>query len=91
VANVVGGVWRYGRAKLVREAERPIYMLAIGKRIRDKRLEKDIAISELSAATRLHYTTIKRLEDGDHRRDFGMWTLVRIALALGCQPSELMP
>jgi DNA-binding XRE family transcriptional regulator len=79
----------YGKARRVDPRKLAAYHLAIGSRLRDRRLELDIAAAELAAATGSHPRTIYRIERGERNTKIG--TFVKFALALSMSPSELMP
>lgn len=87
-----------GRAQRVRLQDVPQYFRIIGRLVRDARLERDVSLSELAAAIGTDQHHIARLERGVIRpktntKPYGPSTglIVRIALALNMQPSELMP
>lgn len=79
----------HGKARRVDPRWDRDYRLAIARRIRDARIEQDIAASELGAAAGIGQRSIYRIETGEHRPL--AQTICRIALALGLSPSELMP
>lgn len=93
----VGSVTRRARAAPVDARELHAYMLAIGRRIRDRR--EEIALSAMAVATAagLNVSHLHRLErgvsarPGRDRRGIKLATLVAIARALSINPSELMP
>ena len=64
-------------------------MVLLARSIRDARMERGVAISELAAATGLNSHHLHRLERGEGEPM--ILTLVRIARALDMQPNELMP
>lgn len=86
-----------GRARRVERKLLPIYLRKLGLRVRDARVERDIAASELAAASGVSVATIHRLETAKPRRSRGrivgarVDTIIAIALALDLSPSELMP
>lgn len=95
---------RRGKARRVDPRWMPDYIKAIGRRIHDLRLERDVAVAELAAATGLGSSAILRLERGFvHRKreiegkriEAGVGTrittVIRCALALGVSPREVMP
>ncbi len=87
----------HGRARRVASSEVPRYFVILGQRVRDARLERDVSMVELAAAIGSNQHHIARLERGNVRRgevgNYGPSTgmVIRIALALGVSPSELMP
>lgn len=86
----------WGKARRVDPSQVTGYSMELGRRIRDLRLELDISIDELSAASGVAKTVITRLERGvschySGARNPHYLTIVRIALALGVMPSEVMP
>lgn len=80
---------RHGKALRVDGRRLAAYHQAIGRRLRDRRLELDVGADELASATGAHPSTIYRIERGARNAKIG--TLVRFALALSISPSELMP
>lgn len=86
----------WGRAHRVDVQRMQSYSIELGRRIRDLRLERDISIAELAAASGVNFHAISRIENGaSDRHGRGRnplyLTIVRLALALGVSPSELMP
>lgn len=85
----------YGKARKVGEWEpRPLFV-QMGELIRDARMAADVALSELSAATGIHVATLSRIENGKslraRNRGARLETVIKIALALGVRPYEVMP
>lgn len=88
----------YGRARDVRGANVRGYLVELGRRIRDKRIELDIPISEIESATGIGRYAIQCIERGesagrDAERRYGcrVQNVILIALALGVSPNEVMP
>jgi DNA-binding Xre family transcriptional regulator len=79
----------YGKAKRFDPTMDLIYRKAIGTRLHNARLERDVSITELSAATGIHTSRISRVERGE--ASCLTISLCRIAVSLGMLPSELMP
>jgi len=79
-----------GHARRVANRETEVYRARLAQNVRDARLERGVAVSELAAAAGLDKCNIHRIERGE-RGWPDMLTLVRIARALDMQPSELMP
>jgi ribosome-binding protein aMBF1 (putative translation factor) len=65
------------------------YQHAIAKRLQDARLERDVSLTELAAATGYDPSSIAKIERGENWPNTR--TLCRLAVALGLSPSELMP
>lgn len=58
-------------------------------RLKELRRERQLSQSELSALSKVHQTTISKLENGKALRvDFA--TLDRLAKALGVEPGQLL-
>lgn len=93
--NLNRAMW--GRARRVDPRWMNDYALALGRNIRDLRLELDISIDELSAASGVDKGVITRLERGigtrnpRNPRNPLYLTIVRLALALGVSPAEVVP
>ena len=81
----------HGHARRVAAGEMQTYMRRLAQSIRDARLERGVAISELAAATGLNEHNLYRIERAEHARTPTLLTIVRIARALDMQPSELVP
>ena len=79
----------HGRARRVAIAEVVRYRALLARAIREARIERGIAMSELAAATGLNETNLYHIEGNEHSPTIS--TLVRIARALDMQPSELVP
>lgn len=79
----------WGRARRVDHRWMRDYRIALGRRIRDARLELDISRDELAAGAGLHVRSVLEIELA--RKNPAFTTIVRLALALGLSPSELMP
>ncbi|WP_308465298.1 helix-turn-helix domain-containing protein [Rathayibacter soli] len=60
----------------------------LGKRVRTFRLELHLTQEELAAAAEIDWTTVGKIERG--LRNPNMHNLIRIARALGKDPSELL-
>lgn len=86
---------KWGHAHRIHPNEPLVLIKQVGRLIRDERLRQDIPQSEIAAATGICEQTLVRIEQGstrrNHNRGMRLDTLVRIALALGVRPSELMP
>ncbi len=80
---------RHGKALRVDPRIDRACQLEVARRIRDARLERDIAVNELSLAAGLGERGLYRIESGQ-RRPLAQ-TICRVAAALGISPSELMP
>lgn len=78
-----------GRARKVDERQLRAYSIALGRNIRQARLEQSVAMDELAAASGVHELTVLAIELG--RQNAHYTTIVRIARALGLSPSELIP
>jgi transcriptional regulator with XRE-family HTH domain len=96
----IGSKTRRGKAARVDHGEVGRWVIAVAREIRDKRLETDVSVAELSAATGVTKSTLHRIErfannpaDPAVRKGGStkIATIVRIALALGVTPQELMP
>ncbi len=79
----------HGKAKLVDQKKIPLYLVRVAKMVRDARIERDVSVDELSRASGVDRWSIWKLEAC--RNSANLSTLVRLALALGMQPSELLP
>lgn len=77
-----------GRAHPVNAGIAKFHLIRIGRNLRDRRLQLDIAASELAAAADCDEFTIYNVEQGRRLPSIGL--LVRLALALGLHPSELL-
>lgn len=86
---------KWGKARKVGDWEPEWHIKEIGRMIRAAREERDISLDELSAATGIGEATLLRIEHGKSRRARNLGatisSIVRIALALGVRPYELMP
>lgn len=86
---------KWGKARKVGDWETDWHFREIGRLIRDARLERDISLEELAAATGIGEATLSRIERAVSRRSRNLGptvnSIVRIALALGVRPYELMP
>lgn len=80
---------RHGKARRFDPRWDHDYRVAVARRIRDARIEQDVAVLELAAATGLSAVTIHLIERG--KRTPLVSTLCRIAVALGLSPAELVP
>lgn len=65
------------------------FVTSFGRRVRQLREELDLSQEELADAASLHRTHISLIERG--QRSVRLDTVAQLALALGKQPSELMP
>jgi transcriptional regulator with XRE-family HTH domain len=85
----------HGKAVKVDPKTQRDYMIAIGRRIRDLRLEEGISVRELAAAIGAVPSQIHKLENAAHPSGKWLgphvWLICRIAIALRRSPSELMP
>lgn len=85
----------WGKARRVGEWEPDWHLREIGKLIRDARVERDVSLEELAAATGIGEATLSRIERAKSRRNNNrgatIASIIRIALALGVRPYELMP
>lgn len=85
----------WGKARKVGEWEPDWHYREIGRLIREARKERDIPIDELALATGLTTATISRIENGKSRRSNStgpnVGSIIKIALALGVRPYELIP
>jgi transcriptional regulator with XRE-family HTH domain len=61
---------------------------AFGQRVRELRTKRGLSQEQLAARADLHWTYVSSIERG--RRDPGLRTVVRIAVALGVTASDLM-
>jgi DNA-binding phage protein len=86
----IRGPQLHGHARRVAAAETDAYRRRLAQKIRDARLERGVAVSEIAAATGLAECAIHRAEKGE-RGWPEMLTIVRIARALDMQPYELIP
>jgi transcriptional regulator with XRE-family HTH domain len=66
------------------------YQYRLGQNIRDARLERDVSLKDLAAAIGSHASTVHRVENAT-RGDVLLTTVIRICVALGINPSEVMP
>jgi ribosome-binding protein aMBF1 (putative translation factor) len=86
---------KWGKCRRVDDHELDWHIREIGRLVRDARLERDVSQEELAAASGLGIASICRIEQGKTRRNRNLGgtvsTIVRIALALGVRPYELMP
>jgi len=62
---------------------------ALGVRVRELRSKRGWSQEELAGQARLHRTYIADIERG--KRNPSLWTIVRIARALGCPVRDLFP
>jgi transcriptional regulator with XRE-family HTH domain len=60
----------------------------VGDRVRSARSRAGISQSELAIETGIQQAQVSRLERGHHSPR--LYTLKRVAAALGCTPSELL-
>lgn len=86
----------YGRARRVDLRSMRTFAVELGRRIRQHRLEQDIPLNELAEASGVCIQALSHIENGVCSRRNGdsnprYATIVRIAMALGIMPSELMP
>lgn len=65
------------------------FIQRFGQRVRKLRLERGFSQEALADAARLHRTHISLIERGE--RSVRLETVAALAVALGVQPSELMP
>ena len=65
------------------------FMGLIGQRVREKRGALNLSQEALAAAAGLHRTQINLIEQ--NRRKIRIETLLRLAVALECEPAELLP
>ena len=65
------------------------YLLAVGERIRERRLAAGLTVTDLSRALNGSRSFLSQLEHGFE--DLRVTTVLRIAAALGCQPGDLLP
>lgn len=86
----VGRLDMRGVARRVSAGDAAIYSARLGQRVRDARLERDLSCEELEYATGVSAFTIWCIERG-RTRSPKFDTLVKIALGMGMQPSELIP
>jgi ribosome-binding protein aMBF1 (putative translation factor) len=87
VGNLNRAMW--GKATKYDPRRERAYRHALAHRVRNARLEADVSIDELAAAIAGHPRTIHEIETAAINPKF--MTIVRIAVALGLSPSELMP
>lgn len=91
--NVNAAKW--GKARRVDDHEIDWHIREIGRLIRDARVERDVPQEELAAAAGIGVACLTRIEHGKGRRGRNLGattsTIIRIALALGVRPYELMP
>lgn len=78
----------YGHATRVDLARVPLYQKGLARRVRDARLEAGVSRAELAAAMGTSEGAVYRLEKC--QRDPKYATIVRVALALGLSPTELV-
>lgn len=76
-----------GHARRIAKATVAVWLADTMRRLRDLRLENDISLAELAAATGLHERYIARLCEG--RRSPSIRTLISLSLAMGVSPAEL--
>lgn len=79
----------YGKARRYDPRSESAYRQALARRIRDTRKALDISCAELAAAIGGHPATITKIERCQKNPLYT--TIVRIAVALGVSPSELLP
>jgi transcriptional regulator with XRE-family HTH domain len=65
------------------------FVQRFGQRVRTLRTERGLSQEALADAARLHRTHISLIERGE--RAVRLETVAALAVALGVQPSELMP
>jgi transcriptional regulator with XRE-family HTH domain len=65
------------------------FIQRFGQRVRVLRIQRGLSQEALADAARLHRTHISLIERGE--RSMRLETLAALALALGVQPSELLP
>lgn len=91
--NVNRAMW--GKARKVGEWEHEVLLRQMGELVRAARLARDVSLEELSAATGIDEGQLSRIENGKTRRTVNRGplagTIIRIALALGVRPYEVMP
>ena len=85
----------FGKARRFDAKWLPIYLERVCRNLRDARLERDIGICELSAASGITASAICRIEKIRSSRgsipDALVSTIIRLAVAMGLSPSEVMP
>jgi DNA-binding XRE family transcriptional regulator len=85
----------FGKARKVGEWETPTVLRHMAAQIKEHRLAQDVTLAELAAATGIDEATLCMIERGKGRRkSFNgpyVGTIIKIALALGVRPYELMP
>jgi ribosome-binding protein aMBF1 (putative translation factor) len=67
----------------------PAYRARIGQLLRAARLEADISVYELEAACGINGSHIYKIESG--QRGCAVETLIKLAVACGVSPREVMP
>lgn len=65
------------------------YAIMFGRRVREAREDRGLSQEALADAAKLHRTHISLIEHGE--RSVRIETIERLAIALRCQPAELMP
>lgn len=88
-----GSVDLRGAAHRVKNDNVDVTLKTIAQIVRQARVERGIAVAELAAATGIceqALFTLERSRNGPPR-NVSIRTLIRLAHALGVQPSELMP
>lgn len=78
-----------GRARRYDPKSERAYRLALANNVRRARIERSIAMDELAAAIGGNERTIHEIETGSTNPKFT--TIVRIAVAMGMSPYELVP
>jgi DNA-binding Xre family transcriptional regulator len=92
VGRPLGAVDRHGRCVPVRDLSHPTWRAlcqAFGHRLDDLMTERDVAATELAAATGLHLGSINAWRRG--ARMPNTHTLAMLAGALGCALVDLLP
>ncbi len=78
------------KRKVIKPKERKTSLqIAFGKIVRTMRLEKKLSQEELADLADLHFTYVSSVERGE--RNISLENIARLARALGCQLSDLMP
>jgi hypothetical protein len=85
----VGSLDLHGKAKRVDQRRIPVYLDRVRLKIRALRLEQDVSVDELAQASGMGRHGLWKIESGETSAN--LRSIVRIALALGIQPSELLP
>ena len=79
----------WGRARRIDEREVAELIRTVGLRIKAARIERDVAATELAAATGIHPSTLAHIATGK-KPNVTLRTLVKVALALGITLEELI-